>query len=189
VSLSQGDACLSCPGSLGLSVLLPHLAGVIVEAVTPAAGLLLVTARARAPRGRVPGVRDRVAPGPQPLLQDAGRRRGRGPPSGDRAGGPAVLLHGSRLPAQDVRRAVDGLTTRYARKTPLLAGMLESIAVALAGRAGSRLASALGVPASRQVLLRLIMAAPDPAAAGPRCSGSMTSRSGAASTTARCSST
>ena len=50
--------------------------------------------------------------------------------------------------------------------------MLErSIVVALAGRAGSRLASALGVPASRQVLLRLVMAAPDPAAAGPRVLG------------------
>jgi hypothetical protein len=33
VSLSQGDMCLSCPGSVDLGVLLPHLAGVIVEAV------------------------------------------------------------------------------------------------------------------------------------------------------------
>lgn len=55
---------------------------------------------------------------------------------------------------------VDGLTTRYARKTSLLAG-----------RAGSRLASGLGVPASRQVLLRLVMAAPDPEAASPRVVG------------------
>ena len=49
--------------------------------------------------------------------------------------------------------------------------MLGSIAVALAGRAGSRLASGLGVPASRQVLLRLVMAAPDPKAASPRVLG------------------
>jgi hypothetical protein len=81
---------------------------------------------------------------------------------------------------------VDGLTVRYARKTPLLAGVLGSIAVALAGRAGSRLAAGLGAPASRQVMLRLVMAAPDPEAACPRVLGSMTSRSGAASTTARC---
>jgi len=39
------------------------------------------------------------------------------------------------------------------------------VAIALAGRAGSRLAAGLCVPASRQVLLRLVMAAPDPAAA------------------------
>lgn len=48
MSLSQGDVCLSCPGSVDLGVLLPHLAGVIVEDVAVAAGLLLVLARARA---------------------------------------------------------------------------------------------------------------------------------------------
>jgi hypothetical protein len=35
---------------------------------------------------------------------------------------------------------VPGLTVRYGRKTALLAGMLQAIAVALAGRAGCRLA-------------------------------------------------
>jgi transposase len=60
---------------------------------------------------------------------------------------------------------------RYARKTPLLAGVLESIAVALAGRAGSRLSAGLCVPASRQVMLRLVMAARDPEAASPRVLG------------------
>jgi hypothetical protein len=54
VSLSQGDVFLSCPGSVDLGVLLPHLAGVIVEAVTAAAGPLLVTARARAPEAACP---------------------------------------------------------------------------------------------------------------------------------------
>jgi hypothetical protein len=63
------------------------------------------------------------------------------------------------------------VTARYARKTPLLAGALASIAVALAGRAGSRLAVALGVPASRQVMVRLVMAVPDPEAAAPRVLG------------------
>jgi hypothetical protein len=46
-----------------MGVLLPHLAGVIVEAVTAAAGLLLVTARARAPEAACPEcgtVSDRV---------------------------------------------------------------------------------------------------------------------------------
>jgi hypothetical protein len=43
-------------------------------------------------------------------------------------------------------KQIDGLITRYARKTPLLAGVLGRIAVALAGRAGSRLASGLDVP-------------------------------------------
>ena len=54
MSLSQGDVCLSCPGAVELGVLLPHLAGVIVEEVTAAAGLLLVTARAPAPEAACP---------------------------------------------------------------------------------------------------------------------------------------
>ena len=74
-------------------------------------------------------------------------------------------------PRKTFAEQVDGLTTPYARKTPLLATMLERIAVALAGRAGSRLAAGLGLPASRQVMLRLIMAAPDPQAASPRVLG------------------
>jgi transposase len=49
--------------------------------------------------------------------------------------------------------------------------VLRDIAVALAGRAASRLAARLGVPASRQVLLRLVMGAPDPAASAPRVLG------------------
>ncbi|MBV8995271.1 MAG: ISL3 family transposase [Pseudonocardiales bacterium] len=57
---------------------------------------------------------------------------------------------------------VVGLTTCYARCTVLLRGMLESIGLALAGRAGSRLATRLGVPASRSTLLRVIRALPDP---------------------------
>jgi hypothetical protein len=42
VSLSQGDLCLSCPGSaVELGLLLPYLAGAVVEKVVAAAGLLI----------------------------------------------------------------------------------------------------------------------------------------------------
>jgi hypothetical protein len=44
----------------------------------------------------------------------------------------------------------------------LLRGMLESIALALVGRAGSRLAALLGLPAGRSTMLRLPRALPDP---------------------------
>ena len=57
---------------------------------------------------------------------------------------------------------VAGLTARYARRTVLLRGMLESIGLALAGRAGARLATALGLAATRNTVLRLIRALPDP---------------------------
>jgi hypothetical protein len=57
---------------------------------------------------------------------------------------------------------VAGLTARYARCTVLLRGMLESIGLALAGRAGTRLATALGLPATRSTLLRLVRSLLDP---------------------------
>ena len=53
------------------------------------------------------------------------------------------------------------LTKAYARTTPLLREILEKIALALARRAGSRLASTLGVSVGRSTLLRLVRALPD----------------------------
>ncbi|HEY0934490.1 MAG TPA: ISL3 family transposase [Trebonia sp.] len=171
MSLSQGDVFLSCPGTVDLGVLLPHLAGVIVGEVAVAAGLLLVLARARAATaacpecGTEPG---RVHSRYERRLADAA------------VGGRQVEIHLEVrrffCPAPGCRRKtfaeqVDGLTKRYARKTPLLDGVLGRIAVALAGRAGARLASGLAVSASRQVMLRLVMATPDPDAAPPRVLG------------------
>jgi len=57
---------------------------------------------------------------------------------------------------------VDGLTTPYARRSPLLRGMLEAIGLALAGRAGARLAEVLGLTVSRSTMLRLVRAIPEP---------------------------
>ncbi|MEU7688453.1 transposase family protein [Streptomyces spectabilis] len=56
---------------------------------------------------------------------------------------------------------VAGLTSPHARFTPQLRGMLTSIAVALAGRPGSRLSLALGVPVAKDTLLRLLRALPE----------------------------
>lgn len=57
---------------------------------------------------------------------------------------------------------VDGLTSRYARRSPLLRQTLERIGVALAGMVGARLAARLGLPTSRSTVLRLVRALPDP---------------------------
>jgi zinc-finger of transposase IS204/IS1001/IS1096/IS1165 len=171
VSLSQGDGVLSCSGAVELGVLLPHLAGVVVEEVAVGAGLLLVLARARAATAACPRCgteSSRVHSRYERRLADAA------------VGGPEVeirlavrrffcLAPGCR--SMTFAEQVDGLTSRYARKTPLLAGMLGSVAVALAGRAGSWPAAVLGVPAPRQVLLRLVMAIADPAAAFPQVLG------------------
>jgi hypothetical protein len=54
------------------------------------------------------------------------------------------------------------LALPYARRTSALRRLLEHIALALAGRAGARLARRLGVTVSRSLLIRLIRALPDP---------------------------
>jgi transposase len=56
----------------------------------------------------------------------------------------------------------DGLTARYQRWSVPLAGLLSQVALELAGRAGTRLAAALGVAVHRGTLLRLVIDLPDP---------------------------
>ena len=58
---------------------------------------------------------------------------------------------------------VPGLTGWHQRRTASLQALLEKVALALAGRAGSRLAGALAVIVSRFTLIRLVRALPDPA--------------------------
>ncbi|MFE2867143.1 ISL3 family transposase [Embleya sp. NPDC059259] len=57
---------------------------------------------------------------------------------------------------------IDGLTWRYGRRSRALRTVLERIALALAGRAGARLAVGLGVLVGAATLLRLIRALPEP---------------------------
>ena len=172
MSLSQDVVCLSCPGTaVELEVLLPHLAGAVIGGVVVAAGLLMVLARARAEAAACPvcgAVSGRVHSRYGRRLADAA------------IGGRRVVIRltvrrffcaCAGCKRRTFAEQVPGLTVRYGRKTPLLGGMLRDVAVALAGRAGSRLAGGLGVPGERQVLLRLVMAAPDPAAPVPRVLG------------------
>jgi transposase len=118
LSLSQGDACLSCPGAVDLGILLPHLAGVTVEGVVLAAGLLLVTARARAPEAACPKcgtVSRRVHSRYARTLADAsvGGRQAEIHLSVRRFFCPAPSCESRTFAEQ-----VEGLTVRYARKTP-----------------------------------------------------------------------
>jgi transposase len=57
---------------------------------------------------------------------------------------------------------VPELVAAYARKTPRLVAALQAIGLALGGQAGSRLARRLGLPASRDTLLRLVRRLPLP---------------------------
>jgi hypothetical protein len=57
---------------------------------------------------------------------------------------------------------VPGLTVRYARRSPPAGRVLERLGLALAGRAGARLAAGLGFRVSRHTMLRLVRRLPDP---------------------------
>ena len=59
---------------------------------------------------------------------------------------------------------IPGLPKPFARRTPPLTGALAKVALALAGRPGSRLAAELAMPSCRDVLIRLIRAQPTPRA-------------------------
>jgi len=74
-------------------------------------------------------------------------------------------------PATTFAEQVAGLTTPRARRTGALKRALEGIGLALAGRAGARLADKLGMSVSRDSLLRLIRALPDPPIANPQVLG------------------
>ncbi|MGN2638669.1 ISL3 family transposase [Nocardia takedensis] len=151
--------------------LFPHLAGVAIEAVEDVAGVVCVRASARAVAGvcvRCGCEATRVHSRYERCLADA-------PVGGRRL---AVRLRVRRWFCDEEAcgvvtfvEQIAGLTVRHGRRTPLLRAMLEGIAVALAGRAGARLAAGLHASASRSTLLRLLEALPDPAANTPRVLG------------------
>jgi transposase len=141
--------------------LFPHLAGVVIERVEQAArGLVMwVSSRAREvacpacghPSGRVHSRYDRrladaAIAGQSVVLRLQARR---------------FFCDSTECVVRTFAEQPDGVATRHARRTPLSRAMLTSIAVVLAGRAGARLAAVLGLPASRNTLLRLLRALPE----------------------------
>lgn len=152
-------------GEAGLLVLLvPHLAGLDLDHAEDAGGGVRIAARTRTASLPCPAcgtvsarVHDRyrrrlagLARGGRPV--HAGLRACR-----FRCGNPACPVAASA-------EQVPGLAGWYQRRTAGLRGQLEKVALALAGRAGSRLAAALGAAVSRFTLIRLVRALPDPQA-------------------------
>ncbi|GGZ20897.1 transposase [Streptomyces poonensis] len=152
-------------------MLFPYLDLVLVEAIFPADDTVHVVARTRdvivrcpdcaTPSERVHSTYERhLADGPvgeQPVQIDLSVRR--------------LYCENAACPRRTFAEQVDGLTVRYARRTPAFHRVLETVAVALAGRSGARFAKALHSFVSRMTLLRLVMAMPDPAWAVPRVLG------------------
>lgn len=89
---------------------------------------------------------------------------------------------GQRTFAEQIR----GFTSPFTRCTDRLGALLNVIALALAGRAGERMAMALGITAGRMGLLNRVREMPDPSYGTPRVWGWTTSRSHAATPTPPC---
>jgi hypothetical protein len=75
--------------------------------------------------------------------------------------GAAAACRGCGISSSRVHGHYRRLTQRYARRTMLLRRLLELMALALAGRAASRLLVLLGVGACRDTLIQLACALPD----------------------------
>ena len=143
-------------------VLLPQLSPVVVDDVCRVEGVVRISAhpRARAARcSRCGRVSRRVHSSYHRRLADL-------PVAGQQT---ALWLRVRRFFCDRVDcrtgtfvEQVPGLTERYAQRRAGLQEAFVAVALALGGRAGSRLATALGMPISRSTLLRLIRRLPDP---------------------------
>ena len=142
--------------------LLPHLAGVVVERVERWISGLRLWARGRARGAACPGcggVMRRVHSRYERRLEDVAVA---GEPVQIRLRVRRFFCDQAACPARTFAEQIPGLTSRHARRSPALRRSLADIGVALAGRAGARLAGLLGLVTSRSTLLRLVRALPDP---------------------------
>jgi len=141
---------------------LPHLASVVIETVTDCGAGVIVDARLRAGEAACPrcgGASRRVHSRYRRLLRDVS------------IGGRPVQLRllvrrffcvNPGCAALTFAEQPAELTAPRSRHTSLLRRTLVAIATALAGRAGARLAGSLGMPTSRDTLLRLLRGLPSP---------------------------
>ncbi|WP_228472864.1 ISL3 family transposase [Streptomyces cyaneochromogenes] len=142
-----------------------------VEAVTAAFGTVEVVARGRAAGSVCPDCSrfsDRV--------HDRYQRRLRDLPLAEQ--GFVIRLTVRRFicgtadcPRRTFAEPFSRLAAPHARFTTRLNHALERVGLALAGRAGARLAARLGFGAGRMTLLRRVMALPDPGFSTPRVLG------------------
>ena len=172
--------CVTCPASpsagvtaaAGLGDLLPHLRSVIVDKIECTPSAVVFRARywptgaacpacgtwsSRVHSRYVRQMRD-LPLGGRPVLIHLAMRR--------------FLCTNAACTRVTFAGQADGLTARHQRWSVPLAGLLSQVGLELAGRAGTRLAAALGIAVHRGTLLRLVLDLPDPLArAAPEAVG------------------
>ena len=153
--MAGDDACCA-------SVFLPSLTSLRVEKVVDTGGSLCISARTRTTQAVCPqctAVCVRVHARHERRLRDGV------------LGGRPVVIHlvvqrficgNTDCEIRTFMEQVPGVTLPYRRRSLALLGMLGHIAVALAGRAGARLAGLLGIVVHPSTLIRLVRALPEP---------------------------
>ena len=163
---------VSGPGEELLLMLFPHLRGLRILRVEDTGEAVAIRACCRAACARCPScgaVSSRVHGGYARVVADGA------------AGGRPVLIilavRRFRCPDRSCAKVtfaeqVQDLTVRYRRRSVPLLGALAAFGLELGGRAGARLAGALGVPVHSSTVLRLVMALPEPPpGAAPQVTG------------------
>jgi len=142
-----------------------------IDAVSAAFGTVEVTAR-----GRVAGAACPDCGHHSRRVHDCYQRRLKDLPLGERV--VVIKLTVRRFicgtascPRRTFAEPFTQLAAPYQRFTARLNRVLERVGLALAGRAGARLATELGFGAGRMTLLRRVMALPDPQVSTPRVLG------------------
>ncbi|MFD3717040.1 transposase family protein [Streptomyces sp. NPDC058674] len=77
----------------------------------------------------------------------------------------------AKCPRRTFVEQIPGLTRRYGQRTERLHSALAAVGLALAGRAGARLAALFGVSVSRSTILRVVDALPEPEVPAPQVVG------------------
>ncbi|MEY9997254.1 transposase [Streptomyces sp. V4I8] len=155
-----------------LELVFPHLVTVLVEHVMVESGVLRIEASTKDGTAA-------VCPGCGSVSTRVHSRYGRTIADAPVGARPVVIaLSVRRLFCDngDCARVtfveqVDGLTSRYGRRTPVLQHVIGALGVVLAARAVARLALLLGIVVSRMTVLRVVMALPEPAWEVPRVLG------------------
>src|SRR5580704_1223856 len=155
-----------------LFMLFPHLRGLQVGQVEDTGDAVVIRASCRAAQARCPlcgAASSRVHAGYGRVVADGA------------AGGRPVLIALSvrrfrcaepSCPRATFAEQAGGVSVRYRRRSAPLLGMLAGFGLELAGRAGARLAGALGIVVHSSTVLRLVMALPDPpVTAAPEVTG------------------
>ncbi|BBC30454.1 IS6 family transposase [Streptomyces graminofaciens] len=149
------------------SLVFDGIDGLEVEAVTAVFGTVDVAARGRAAGAACPDC-CRFSK----RVHDSYQRRLKDLP----LAGQSVVIHltvrrficgTDSCPRRTFAEPFAQLTAPYARSTSRLGHVLERVGLALAGRAGARLAGQLGFHVGRMTLLRRVMALPDPQSTTP----------------------